>query len=443
MDNLKPSKIVEELNKYIIGQDEAKKSVAIALRNRWRRKNVKGEIKEEIMPNNILMIGPTGVGKSEVARRLANLAEAPFVKVEATKFTEVGYVGRDVEVMIRDLVSISINTEREKMFEEVEEQALENMRERVLDILLPHPGKQLEGQVEDKRLRTREKLKNKLIEGDLDERKVNIETVDHSSPVVEIFSGSGFEEMGFKMPDGLEKMFPGKKKGKRVSVAEAREILLNEEKEKLVDMDKVVSQAIRAAEESGIVFIDEIDKIASSGGGQGPDVSREGVQRDILPVVEGSTVNTKHGSVRTDHILFISAGAFHMSKPSDLIPELQGRFPIRVEFNALTSEDFEKILLEPKSALIKQYRAMVETEGCNLEFDRDAVRQIAEMAFRSNQKMENIGARRLHTIMTTLLEDILYELPDSGKKKMRITSEYVREKLERVIEDDDIARYVL
>ncbi|MBD3178344.1 MAG: ATP-dependent protease ATPase subunit HslU, partial [Candidatus Latescibacteria bacterium] len=353
MDNLIPSKIVEELNKYIIGQDEAKKSVAIALRNRWRRKKVKGEIREEIMPNNILMIGPTGVGKSEVARRLANLAEAPFIKVEATKFTEVGYVGRDVEVMIRDLVSIAINREKEKVFEEIEEQAVENMRERLLDILLPPIRNQHDEEMEEKRQRTREKLKNKLTAGDLDERKVSIETVDRSSPVVEIFSGSGFEEMGFKMPDGLEKMFPGRKKGKRVSVGEAREILLAEEKEKLVDMDKVVSRAIHSAEESGIVFIDEIDKIAKSGGTQGPDVSREGVQRDILPVVEGCTVNTKHGPVKTDHILFISAGAFHMSKPSDLIPELQGRFPIRVEFNALTADDFERILLEPKSALIK------------------------------------------------------------------------------------------
>ncbi|MFO7915919.1 MAG: ATP-dependent protease ATPase subunit HslU [Candidatus Krumholzibacteriales bacterium] len=443
MDNLIPSRIVEELDKYIIGQDDAKRSVAIALRNRWRRRNVKGEIREEIVPNNILMIGPTGVGKSEVARRLANLAEAPFIKVEATKFTEVGYVGRDVEVMIRDLVSIAINAEKEKVFAEVEEQARENMWERLLDILLPPMRKQHDVEIEKKRERTREKLKKKLIAGDLDERKVNIETTDRSSPVVEVFSGSGFEEMGFKMPDGLKNMFPGRKKGKRVSVDEAKELLLNEEKEKLVDMDTVVSQAIEAAEESGIVFIDEIDKIAKAGGTQGPDVSREGVQRDILPVVEGCTVNTKHGPVKTDHILFISAGAFHMSKPSDLIPELQGRFPIRVEFNALTADDFERILLEPKSALIKQYKAMVETEGCKLEFERDSVREIAHMAFRSNQKMENIGARRLHTIMTTLLEDILYELPDSGRKDILITAEEVREKLEKVIEDDDIARYVL
>lgn len=442
MSNLVPKKIVEELDKYIIGQDEAKKSVAIALRNRWRRKKVKDEIKEEILPNNILMIGPTGVGKSEVARRLANLAEAPFLKVEATKFTEVGYVGRDVESMIRDLLSIGINSEKERVFKEIEEKAAENVIERILDKLLPH-SKSIDSEDEDRIKRTRDKLREKLMAGDLDEREISIETVDRSSPMIEVFSGAGFEEMGLKVPDGLERLFPQKKKGKKVNVGEAKKMLLAEEKEKLVDMEKVISDAVRTVEESGIVFIDEIDKIAKSDGAHGPDVSREGVQRDILPIIEGSTVNTKHGPVRTDHILFMAAGAFHMSKPSDLIPELQGRFPIRVEFNALTADDFERILLEPKNALIKQYKAMVETEGCNIEFEKDAVREIASMAFRSNQKMENIGARRLHTIMTTLLEDILFELPSDKWLSITITAEDVRDKLEKIVQDDDMARYVL
>jgi len=442
MSNLIPKKIVKELDKYIIGQGEAKKSVAIALRNRWRRRNVEDSIKQEILPNNILMIGPTGVGKSEVARRLANLAEAPFIKVEATKFTEVGYVGRDVESMIRDLVSIGINQEKERVFKEVEEKADENVVDRILDKLLPtsRHGDEEDG---ERRERTREKLKAKLQAGDLDEREIEIETTERSNPMIEIFSGAGYEEMGFKVPEGLEKIFPQKKKGRKVSIGEAKEILLAEEKEKLVDTDQVVSSAINAVEETGIVFIDEIDKIAASGGRSGPDVSREGVQRDILPVVEGSTVNTRNGPVKTDHILFIAAGAFHMSKPSDLIPELQGRFPIRVEFNALTAEDFERILIEPKNALIKQYQAMVETEGCSIEFKEGAVKEIASMAFRSNQKMENIGARRLHTIMTTLLEDILFELPDESRKKISISAQDVREKLEKIVQDDDMARYVL
>ncbi len=442
MSNLIPKKIVEELDKYIIGQDEAKKSVAIALRNRWRRRNVEDSIKKEILPNNILMIGPTGVGKSEVARRLANLAEAPFIKVEATKFTEVGYVGRDVESMIRDLVSIGINQEKDRIFKEVEENARENVVERILDKLLP-PSRHEEEESEERRERTREKLRSKLESGELDEREIDIETTERSNPMIEIFSGTGYEEMGFKVPEGLEKIFPQRKKGRKVSIGEAKEILLSEEKEKLVDTDQVVGNAIKAVEETGIVFIDEIDKIAASGGRSGPDVSREGVQRDILPVVEGSTVNTRNGPVKTDHILFIAAGAFHMSKPSDLIPELQGRFPIRVEFNALTAEDFERILLEPKNALIKQYQAMVKTEGCSIEFDKGAVKEIASMAFRSNQKMENIGARRLHTIMTTLLEDILFELPDEKMQKISISGDDVREKLEKIVQDDDMARYVL
>ncbi len=446
MDRLLPKKIVKELDKYIIGQDEAKKSVAIALRNRWRRKRVKGDIKDEIVPNNILMIGPTGVGKTEVARRLANLAESPFVKVEATKFTEVGYVGRDVESMIRDLVSIAINTEKEKMFKEINEKAHNNVTERILDLLLP-PSKKIsetpDEEQEERRKRTKDKLKTKLIDGDLDERRINVETIDRTRPMVEIFSGSGFEEMGFNMPEGLEKIFPQKTKNKSVTVGEAKEILLSEEKEKLVDMDKVISCAIEAVEETGIVFIDEIDKIAKSDGSHGPDVSREGVQRDILPIVEGSTVNTKHGPVKTDHILFMAAGAFHMSKPSDLIPELQGRFPIRVELNSLTAEDFERILTEPKNALIKQYTALIETEECEIKFTKGAIKEIAQMAFRANQKMENIGARRLHTVLTTLLEGILFELPSEEIKKITINADEVKEKLEKIVQDDDMARYVL
>ena len=446
MDRLLPKKIVKELDKYIIGQDEAKKSVAIALRNRWRRKRVKGDIKDEIVPNNILMIGPTGVGKTEVARRLANLAESPFVKVEATKFTEVGYVGRDVESMIRDLVSIAINTEKEKMFKEINEKAHNNVTERIVDLLLP-PSKKIsetpDEEQEERRKRTKDKLKTKLIDGDLDERRINVETIDRTRPMVEIFSGSGFEEMGFNMPEGLEKIFPQKTKNKSVTVGEAKEILLSEEKEKLVDMDKVISCAIEAVEETGIVFIDEIDKIAKSDGSHGPDVSREGVQRDILPIVEGSTVNTKHGPVKTDHILFMAAGAFHMSKPSDLIPELQGRFPIRVELNSLTAEDFERILTEPKNALIKQYTALIETEECEIKFTKGAIKEIAQMAFRANQKMENIGARRLHTVLTTLLEGILFELPSEEIKKITINADEVKEKLEKIVQDDDMARYVL
>ncbi|HER43701.1 MAG TPA: ATP-dependent protease ATPase subunit HslU, partial [Candidatus Eisenbacteria bacterium] len=412
MYELTPKQIVSELDKYIIGQDEAKRSVAIALRNRWRRKNVDEAIREEILPNNIIMIGPTGVGKTEIARRLARLAQAPFIKVEATKFTEVGYVGRDVESMIRDLVEIGINMEKEKVYEEVEGVAARLASDRLLDLLLPPAPK--EGadspEVEERRHRTREKLKKKLDEGALDTREVTVETVERPSNWIEIISGSGLEEMGVKLPDGLGNRLP-RKKGRRVTVEEARKILLAEEKEKLVDQDKVTSRALKAVEETGIVFIDEIDKIAATGPKHGPDVSREGVQRDILPIVEGSSVNTKYGVVKTDHILFIAAGAFHMSKPSDLVPELQGRFPIRVELDSLTAADFERILLEPENALLKQYTAIIQTEGCSVTFTDEAVKEIARVAFLVNQKMENIGARRLHTVMTTLLEDILFDLP--------------------------------
>ncbi|MBN1885629.1 MAG: ATP-dependent protease ATPase subunit HslU [Candidatus Krumholzibacteriota bacterium] len=447
MRELTPTQIVNELDKYIIGQDDAKRSVAIALRNRWRRRRVEGPIRDEILPANIIMHGPTGVGKTEVARRLARLAQAPFIKVEATKYTEVGYVGRDVESMIRDLVEIAINMEKEGAYAEVEARARRNADDRLLEMLLPRASATTDGEdadtLEERRGRTKEKLRQKLEAGALDAREVTIETTDRPKPFIEIFSSSGLEEMGVSLPPGLEKMMPTTKKGRKVTVDEARRLLVEEEKEKLVDMDRVVSRAVKTVEESGIVFIDEIDKIAGAGSGHGPDVSREGVQRDILPVVEGCNVNTKHGVVKTDHILFIAAGAFHTSKPSDLVPELQGRFPIRVEFKALTAEDFERILLEPENALIKQYAALVAADGCEIEFTAGAVREIAQTAFLVNRKMENIGARRLHTIMTTLLEDILFELPESHAGRLSIDETTVREKLERIVKDDDLARFVL
>jgi len=444
MEELTPKQIVAELDKYIIGQDEAKKSVAIALRNRWRRKRVDPSIRDEILPNNIIMIGPTGVGKTEVARRLAKLAQAPFVKVEATKFTEVGYVGRDVESMVRDLVEIAINMEKERAFREVEGKARENAYDRLLELLLPRGSATvLDQEAEERRQRTKEKLRQKLMAGELDAREVSIEIEDRSKPLIEIFSSAGFEEMGVKFPQELESLIPKRKKGRKVTIEEAKEILAEEEKEKLVDMDRVISNALRSAEESGIIFIDEIDKIAATSKGYGPDVSREGVQRDILPIVEGCSVNTKYGVVKTDHILFIAAGAFHMSKPSDLIPELQGRFPIRVEFKALTAEDFERILLEPKNALIKQYQALLAAENCELTFTKGAISEIAKMAYLVNQEMENIGARRLHTVLTTLLEDILYELPSSKLKKVRITEKIVRDKLEKIVKNEDLAKYIL
>jgi ATP-dependent HslUV protease ATP-binding subunit HslU len=446
MEELTPKQIVEELDRYIIGQDEAKRSVGIALRNRWRRKRVDESIRDEILPNNIIMHGPTGVGKTEVARRLARLAQAPFIKVEATKFTEVGYVGRDVESMVRDLAEISINMEKEKEYTQVEGRAKELAIDRLLDLLLPRMPVGTVDQTDDteqRRARTKEKLKEKLLDGDLDAREVTVETEGRPKPFIEIFSNAGLEEMGVKFPDGLEHLMPRRKKGRRVSVKEAKDILTQEEKEKLIDMDRVVSRAIKAVEESGIIFIDEIDKIAGSGSKHGPDVSREGVQRDILPIVEGCSVNTKYGTVKTDHVLFIAAGAFHIAKPSDLIPELQGRFPIRVEFKPLTVHDFERILLEPQNALLKQYTAMIESENCSIQFTKGAVSEIAKMAHTVNQKMENIGARRLHTILTTLLEDILFELPDSRMQKITMDARTVQRKLEKIVQDEDLARYIL
>ncbi len=448
MDEFTPRQIVKELNKFIIGQDKAKRSVAIALRNRWRRRRVEKDIREEIMPNNIIMIGPTGVGKTEIARRLANLAQAPFSKVEATKFTEVGYVGRDVESMVRDLLDIAINMEKQKAYKMVEERARERATDRLLDLLVPASRSSASAEdeeLEERRSRTKEKLRDKLERGELDAREINIEVEDRSRPFIEIFSNTGLDDMGVKFPEGLENMMPRKKKGRRVTVGEAREILIQEEKEKLIDDDKIISRARETTEESGIIFIDEIDKITGGDKSHGPDVSREGVQRDILPIVEGSSVNTKHGVIKTDHILFIAAGAFHTSKPSDLVPELQGRFPIRVELDALTSRDFERILLEPANSLIKQYQALMEAEGCLLEFTKGAIRQIARTATLVNQKMENIGARRLHTIMTTLLDEIMFELPSSDEevKNITIDRKKVNSTLEEIVSDEDLARYIL
>jgi len=444
-----PREIVKELDRYVIGQKDAKKCVAIALRNRWRRQQVKGELREEIMPNNIIMIGPTGVGKTEIARRLAKLARAPFIKVEASKFTEVGYVGRDVESMIRDLTELSVNMVREEKTREIDDLAEASAEERLLDLLLPPQRKKSNQSAEDKSLEenkhkaTREKLREKLKEGTLSERMVDIEVAVRSLPLVEIFTPAGIEEMDINMQEMFGGLLPPKRKRRKVTVLEARDILVEEEAQKLVDMDKVMGEAIERVENSGIVFIDEIDKITGPKATGGPDVSREGVQRDLLPVVEGSTVPTKYGVVRTDHILFVAAGAFHSSKPSDLIPELQGRFPIRVELSSLSQKDFVRILVEPRNALIKQYRALLKTEGVDVTFTDDAIEEIALIASKVNGTTENIGARRLHTVMTRLLEDILFDVPNIKKKRIEITGEFVQAKLKDIIEDVDLTRYIL
>jgi len=459
-DGLTPREIVAELDKYIISQNKAKKMVAIALRNRWRRRKVKDDLREEIMPNNIILIGPTGVGKTEIARRLARLAEAPFIKVEASKFTEVGYVGRDVESIIRDLTDLAVSMVKTEWVEKVQDKAKEAAEERLLDLLYPKSKMRVENQgrqqnvrsgtelpseetPEDRQERTREKLKNQLLEGKLESRTVELDVASDAHPMLQIFSPIGIEEMGLNIQDLFGGMVPQKRKKRKMSVSEARQILLAEEAQKLIDMEKVVAEAIRRVEESGIVFLDEIDKIAGREEGAGPDVSREGVQRDILPVVEGTNVVTKYGMVKTDHILFIASGAFHVSKPSDLIPELQGRFPIRVELNSLSTEDFIRILTEPENALVKQYTALLATEGVKVTFTRGAIQEIARTATEVNDRAENIGARRLHTIMSALLEDVLYQLPDESMEVVKITAEDVRKRLRNIVEDEDLAKYIL
>ncbi|HVH10265.1 MAG TPA: ATP-dependent protease ATPase subunit HslU [Gemmatimonadales bacterium] len=480
LEELPPRKIVAELDRYIVGQEVAKKAVAIAVRNRWRRTQAPDEIRDEILPNNIIMIGPTGVGKTEIARRLARLAGAPFLKVEASKFTEVGYVGRDVESMVRELADVSINMVRGEREDDVYPDAEARAEERLLDLLLPPapaplpPGapaggekgegrsektplfvvsskgdvtpKTVEGEVEvqERRRRTREKLRQHLKEGKLEEREVEVEVQQQSFPMLEMMQPpQGMEGPDFNFTEWLQEMLPKKKKRRSVHVHEARRILVDEELKKLVDMDDVVNEALDRVENHGVIFIDELDKIAGERGTVGPDVSREGVQRDLLPIVEGSTVQTRYGYVRTDHVLFIAAGAFHVAKPSDLIPELQGRFPIRVELQPLTEDDFVRIMTEPENALTKQYAALCAAEGATLEFTPDGIREIARIAAKANERMENIGARRLHTVMTNLLEDLLFDLPDVPDKRVRFDAARVRDRLAKIVEDEDLRRYIL
>jgi ATP-dependent HslUV protease ATP-binding subunit HslU len=469
---LSPRQIVDELDKYVVGQDAAKKAVAIALRNRWRRRQLPPEIAEDIAPKNIIMIGPTGVGKTEIARRLARLANAPFVKVEASKFTEVGYVGRDVDAIIRDLADVAVAAVREELVAEVEERAAELSEERLLDILLPPPrasgetiatskirnptatadvipvgpSPELEQKKEAERRkyeRARDVLRQKLRDGELDDRTVEIEVEAKISPTVEVFTGQGFEEMDMNLGEIFNQFLPKKTTTRKLSATEALDILTEEEAAKLVDMDKAVNLGLERMEQSGIVFLDELDKIVGPKTTTGPDVSREGVQRDLLPIVEGCSVNTKYGMVRTDHILFIAAGAFHIAKPSDLVPELQGRFPIRVELKNLTADDFYRILTQPKTALVKQYRALLSTEGVDLHFKDDAVKKIAEMSQMLNEKLENIGARRLHTVMETLLEDLSFDAPEKKVVRFTVDEKYVDQKLSALAGDEDLAKYIL
>ncbi|NQU08649.1 MAG: ATP-dependent protease ATPase subunit HslU [Candidatus Abyssubacteria bacterium] len=440
---LTPRRIVAELDKYIIGQDDAKRAVAIALRNRWRRQQLEPELRDEVAPKNIIMIGPTGVGKTEIARRLSNLANAPFIKVEASKYTEVGYHGRDVESMIRDLVSMALNIVREEETNNVRETAERRTEERILDLLLPPAPTTGEESDEAQRERTRERIREKLRSGALDEREIEVTTEERGASFIDVISSQGVEQLGFEFQDAFERMMPTRTKTVKMKVAEARKALLGQEIERLIDKDKVQREAVRRTEDTGIVFLDEIDKIAGPSSKDNPDVSREGVQRDLLPIVEGSTVLTRYGIVNTDHILFIAAGAFHASKPSDLIPELQGRFPIRVELSDLTSDDFERILTEPQNSLTMQYAEMLKTDGVRVTFTRDAIREIAEVAAQVNRRTQNIGARRLHTVMERLLDDVLFEAPDVPKKKIEITAEYVRDRLKDIAEDEDLSRYIL
>ncbi|MDV9079794.1 HslU--HslV peptidase ATPase subunit [Bacillus sp. ICE1] len=462
---LTPRQIVDRLDQYIVGQQDAKKAVAVALRNRYRRSLLDEKLRDEIVPKNILMMGPTGVGKTEIARRIAKLTGAPFIKIEATKFTEVGYVGRDVESMVRDLVETSVRLIKEEKISEVKEQAEENANKRIVRLLVPGKKKQAgvknpfemlfggnqaanddeadqqeEASLEEKRKR----MAHQLALGELEDHYVSVEVEEQQPSMFDMLQGSGMEQMGMNMQDALSKLVPKKKKRRKMTVREARKVLTNEEAGKLIDMDEVGQEAVLRAEEGGIIFIDEIDKIAKNGGASSSaDVSREGVQRDILPIVEGSTVVTKYGSVKTDHVLFIAAGAFHMAKPSDLIPELQGRFPIRVELSKLTVDDFVKILVEPDNALLKQYQALLQTEGISLEFSDEAIRKIAEVAYHVNQDTDNIGARRLHTILERLLEDLSFEAPDVTMEKVAITPQYVEEKLGTIANNKDLSQFIL
>jgi len=439
VNNFTPREIVSELDRFIVGQNSAKRAVAVALRNRWRRQQVEPDLREEIAPKNIIMIGPTGVGKTEIARRLAKLAQAPFVKVEASKFTEVGYVGRDVESMVRDLVELAILMVKSEEAQNQRLKAEDLAEERLLDLLLPGE----KNLADDKDSSTRDKLRRLLRMGELNERVVEVETQDTQMPNMQVFGPQGTEEMGLNIKEMFGNIFPKQTKRRKMKVSEAKELLIETEAEKLVDMDKVQTLARERTEQNGIIFIDEIDKIASREGGHGPEVSREGVQRDILPIVEGSAVNTKYGPVKTDHILFIAAGAFHVAKPSDLIPELQGRFPIRVELDSLEEADFVRILTEPNNALIRQYQALMATEGIRLDFSDDAVMEIARTAARVNERMENIGARRLHTIMETLLEELSFNAPERQEKKLHIDGVFVHERLSKIADNEDLSRYIL